>query len=273
VIARTLARRIIVETTEREAFEAMRFLDCRPEIPTSPGPDLVMSVDPFRGRYRLLEGRQEVGQFLDTRSLVDQLHGRLFAHSLRDRPHSGFVHAALLRRRDRRVLLAGSRGAGKTSLVLSLVRAGYDFEGDEHVFVEEDGVIARPRACRVKEGSLPLLPELAETIHASPVYVDICGAKIFNVDPRSIGGTWRIEKGEVDRIIILHPNHGGYSSLRSIPPMAVAQTLISELGMRAVDRGAPIGAIARMVSRAKGFDLSLGEHEGAVRCVDRALDD
>src|SRR6516164_5895852 len=96
---------------------------------------------------------------------------------------------------------------------------------------EADGVIARPRASRVKETSLALLPELAETILSAPVYTDVCGPRIFNVDPRTIGGTWRIEKGEVDRIIVLHPNHGGYSSLRSMAPTAVAQALISEVGM------------------------------------------
>jgi hypothetical protein len=258
-------------TTERAAFEAIRFLECSPEIPGNLAADLVLSIESFRGRYRLLEERQEIGQFLDTRSLVDHLHARLFAYSLHDRPRSGIVHAALLRHRGRRVLLAGSRGAGKTTLVLQLIRAGYDFEGDEHVFVEPDGVIARPRASRVKEASLALLPELAEIILSTPVYVDVCGPKIFNVDPRTVGGTWRIEKGEVDRVIVLHPNHGGYSSLRPMPPMAVAQALISEVGMRGIDRGTPIAAIAKMVSRAKGFDLSLGEHDGAVRCIDRAL--
>ena len=182
------------------------------------------------------------------------------------------MHAALLRREGRRVLLAGSRGARKTTLVLRLVRAGYDFEGDEHVFVEADGVIARPRASRVKETSLALLPELAETILSAPVYTDVCGPRIFNVDPRTIGGTWRIEKGSVDRVIVMHPNHGGYSSLRSMAPTAVAQALISEVGMRGIDRGAPIAAIARMVSHAKGFDLSLGDHDGAIRCIDRTLD-
>jgi hypothetical protein len=42
--------------------------------------------------------------------------------------------------------------------------------------------------------SLVLLPEAAAVISASPVLVDDCGRKIFNVDPRSLGGSWRIEK-------------------------------------------------------------------------------
>jgi hypothetical protein len=273
VIARTLARRIVIQTTEPEAYEAMRFLDCCPEITGASGTDLSVAVEPLRGRYRAVEDGKEIGQFLDTRSLIDHLHARLFSHSLRDRPRSGIVHAALLRRDGRRVLIAGSKGAGKTTLSLHLIRADYDFEGDEHVFVENDGAIARPRACRVKETSLALVPELAEIVLSSPVYVDVRGSRLFNVDPMRVGGSWRVEKGKVDCVVVLHPNHGGYSSLRPMPPMMVAQALISELGMRGVDRGAPIGAIAAMVGRAKGFDLSLGDHEGAIKCIDRALDD
>ncbi len=54
--------------------------------------------------------------------------------------------------------------------------------------------------------------------------------------------------------------------------MAVAQILISEFGMRERGRGASIGAIAGLVSHTKGFNLSLGDHESAIRCVERALE-
>ncbi|MFM9597784.1 hypothetical protein ACKI1O_51825, partial [Streptomyces scabiei] len=84
---------------------------------------------------------------------------------------------------DRRVLIAGSRGAGKTTLTLRLARAVYEVEGDEHVFIDADGVIARPRACRVKQTSLALLPDLAATIEAAPHYRDVQGRVIYNVDP------------------------------------------------------------------------------------------
>jgi hypothetical protein len=273
VIARTLARRIVMRTTEREAFEAMRFLECKPEIVAAPTVDLILSIEPFQGRYCILEEGRAVEQVIDTRSIIDHLHARLFSYSIGERPRSGIVHGALLRRGSRRVLIFGSRGAGKTTLALQLVRSGYELEGDEHVFLEDDGVIARPRACRVKETSLALLPELAEAILSAPVYVDDRGSKIFNVDPTMIGGSWRIEKGNVDCVIVLQPNHGGYSSLRPMPPMMVAQALISELGMRGTDRGASIGSIAALVSRAKCFDLSLGDHDRAVKCIDRTLDD
>lgn len=270
--ARTLDRRVVMRTTDAVAFEALQYLACGPEIAAAPVAEQVILVEPLRGRYRIVEpGRGDI-EVIDTRSVIDHLHERLFSISLMDRPRSGIIHAALLRRAGRRVLIAGSRGAGKTSLVLRLMRSGFEMEGDEHVFLDADGAIARPRACRVKEKSLSLLPEIADVILSSPAYTDVRGVRIFNVDPTRIGGPWRIEKGQVDCVIVLQPNHGGYSSLRPMPAMMVAQALMAEIGMRETERGASIGAVAALVSRARGFDLSLGEHDGAVRCIARALD-
>lgn len=270
--ARTLARRIVLRTTEREVFTAIRFLECTPDLPASTEADLVITIEPFRGWYRIIEPGRPVKEVLDTRSVVDLLHGRVFFHSLEGPARSGFVHAALLRRGPRRVLIAGSKGAGKTSLALRLLGAGYDVEGDEHVFLKDGGVIARPRGCRVKGPSVALLPEFADAILAAPVYLDVRGSQIFNVSPAALGGSWRIQHGKVDCVIVLQPNHGGYSSLRPLVPSVTAQALISELRIHAGDRGPAIQAVAALVSEAKGYDLSLGDYHSAVECIDRALD-
>lgn len=234
--------------------------------------DVSISVEPFRGRYRITENGSIIEEVADKRNFIDFLHARLFSYALRERPRSGIVHAALLRRRDKRLLIAGSRGTGKTTLTLRLLGAGYDMEGDEHVFIDGDGVIARPRACRVKDTALKLLPDLADVILDAPSYEDVRGVRIFNLDPKAVGGHWRIMKGKVDCVIVLRPNHGGYSSLRPIPPMMAAQALISELGMRNLERGASIAAVAALVAGADTFDLSLGDHDNALTFIGQALD-
>jgi energy-coupling factor transporter ATP-binding protein EcfA2 len=262
-----------LQTTEQVAFEAMRYLECNPEIVAPPTKDVLITVEPFRGRYRIVEDGCTIEEVIDTRTIIDFLHARLFSYALREQPRSGIIHAALLRRRGKRILIAGSRGSGKTTLTLRLAHIGYEMEGDEHVFIDNDGVIARPRAYRVKHTALALLPELAHGILAAPSYEDVRGSRIFNVDPTTVGGRWRIEKGSVDCVIVLRPNHGGYSSLRPMAPMMAAQAIISELGMRDLDRGASIGAVATLVGRARSFDLSLGDHDNAKTLIEQALDD
>jgi hypothetical protein len=272
VIARTLARRIVFRTPDRDVFEALRYLECTPDIVGHPPQEAVISVEPFKTYFRLVENGIVIKEVLGAWPVAEYLHGRLFVWSVEDRPEAAVLHAACLRRNGRRLLLVGPKSSGKTTLTLRLAHAGYEIEGDEHVFLGAAGVVARPRACRVKEPSLPYLPELADAISATAFFTDYMGSRIFNVDPRAIGATnWRIDEGKVDLIFILQPNHGGYSSIRPMPTSALVLLLMSEIGMRETGRGSSVAALASLAGRAKGFDLSLGDHETAIRCIDAAV--
>lgn len=135
VIARTLGRRIVMRTTEREAFEAIRFLSCEPEMPAAPTTECELTIEPMQGGYCVSEPEMNAEDVIAIRAVIERVHSRLFIYSLGDRPRAAILHAASLRRRGRRCLLAGTEGAGKTTLALRLVRSGYDLEGDEHVFL------------------------------------------------------------------------------------------------------------------------------------------
>jgi hypothetical protein len=232
----------------------------------------VFEVEPSSGgRYRVSEEGEPDTELYGLRSVLDHLHAKLLSVSLGVKPAAGVLHAAALRHNQRRVLLIGRKAAGKTTLALRLVQAGYEFEGDEHVFIEPDGITARPRACRVKSTSVAFLPGAAPAILASPSYCDEWGRQIFNVDPRTLGGSWRIEKGHADCVIMLAPNHGGYSSIRPLAPLSLSRALMFELTTPQTGRSATIAALAKFVSIGRGFDLSLGDLTGAVRCIDRTL--
>ena len=45
-----------------------------------------------------------------------------------------------------------------------------------------------------------------------------------------------------------------------------------EIGLPETERGPSIAALAALAARAKAFDLSLGDHASAVRCVEFALE-
>ena len=272
VIVRTLDRRFTLRAPDRSVYEAIRYLDCTPDI-SGPAPrEVTIAVESGRDYYRIVQDGIDIRQVVGTRAVVEYLHLLLFQASIEDRPRTALLHAACLRRGRQRLLLAGSKCAGKTTFALRLLQSGYEIEGDEHVFIDTSGVIARPRGCRVKASALPILTEMAETIGRAPSYTDDANNKIFNVDPRMLGSTWRIEPGEVDVVIVLHPNHGGYSSIRPLPSTAMVQLLMAEIGLRETARGASIAALAKLAMRAKAFDLSLGDHSSALRCVELALD-
>ena len=191
--------------------------------------------------------------------MLQYLHRRVFILSVEDRPQALLLHAACLRNAGRRVILVGTEGAGKTTLTLGLMLRGYEIEGDENVFVDGRGVIARPRGMRVKERALARLPEIADRIAAAPFLTDLYGRKIYNLDPRMIGSRWQIREGAVELVVLLRSNHGGASSMRPLGPLAAGRELMAEIGFPATGRGGAVAALAGLTARAQAFDLSLGD--------------
>lgn len=82
------------------------------------------------------------------------------------------VHAALLGRGGRGLLLAGPSGAGKSTLALLLALAGFDLLGDDTLFLRRDGeggavrALAFPDEVDVADTTARLLPELRHLVGA-----------------------------------------------------------------------------------------------------------
>ena len=137
-----------------------------------------------------------------------------------------------------------------------------------------DGVVPRPRALRVKESAASLLSHLAPALSEAPYYQSSSGLRIYNLDPRRAGApSWRIDRGEVDAVVLLRPNHRGDSSLRPVQSLALVQQVMAESGFPRTKRATAVGAITKAVSSAKGYELSLGDLGEAVGAVDRVIEE
>ena len=267
--ARTWGRRATLSTRDPAVYQALRYLECDPEIEGEPSQHLAFSVEPYRSYYRILQDGEVVREQITPQGVSETLHAELTILSLGDFPDAPLIHAASLRRGGRRILLVGPKGGGKTMLTLHLIRDGYEIEGDENVFVTSDGVVARPRALRVKELAVSFLPHLAEALNTAGYYQNAPGLRIYNLDPRRAGAPfWRIERGRVDAAVLIRPNHGGFSSLRHVSSLNLVREVMAECGLPATGRAAAVGAIAKVIGNAKGFDLSLGDLGAAVDCID-----
>jgi hypothetical protein len=213
-----------------------------------------------------------VGEQPSPHDVAGALHEQLVMLSLADFPRSPLIHAASLTRLGRRLLLVGPKGGGKTTLTLKLIQQGYGVEGDENVFVTGDAVAARPRALRVKQSTSTLYaayPAIGEALRKAAYYENENSLRIYNVDPRRAGASrWRIEMGRADIVVLLRPNHNGNSSLRRISPLLLVREVISETAFREGHRAEAVANIAKIISGAEGFELSLGDLDGAVSCLD-----
>jgi hypothetical protein len=264
----------MLSTSNADVFQSLRYLECDPEIAGAPADSFSISVEPYRSYYRIVQDGEILREQMTPQGICEALHAELTLLSLADFPSAPLIHAASLRRNGLRILLVGPKGGGKTMLTLHLIRAGYEIEGDENVFVTLEGVVSRPRGLRVKQSSVPYLPHLAEALDAAGFYEDAHGSRVYNLNPCLAGASvWRIEQGRVDVVMLIRPNHGGYSSVRPVSPLNLVREVMAECGLPPTERAAGVAAIAKVVGNAKGFDLSLGEIRGAVACIDQVFEE
>ncbi len=254
-------------TLENPAWaECMGFLQCDPQMDGPPPMEhhlAVVSAPPF---VQL----REVGvarNFASIAALQEHLHSRFFLEALEG--ERAILHGACLLFQSRRILLVGPKNAGKSTLSLALGLSGFAIEGDENLYVSRGGVTARPRACRVKESSVDVLPALVPLVANASFITDYYGRKIYNLPPDRLGVPWHIATGKVAAVIMLHANHGGMSSIRPLPPLLLTRALMDEM-VFTESKASGIAGVAGLAS-AKGYDLSVGALGAAVACIQNVM--
>lgn len=174
------------------------------------------------------------------------------------------IHGASIVVNRKRILLMADKGVGKTTLSLKCLAAGLTVEGDEHVVVRNADVVARPRTLRVKQGSISVVPELAEQIQDCPKIAEWNGDLIYSVAPRLAGQQWSIRPGRADALLFLNANHGGLTSIRFLTPNEAFGRLMKTTYLPDDHRAAAFGRLRTLVSDAKCIEMRVGCLETAV---------
>lgn len=198
------------------------------------------------------------------RHLVERAHHILRERLMAETPGVAVLHAASLVIEGRRCLIMADKGSGKTTTMLKALREGIGIEGDEHVAVYPDHVLARPRTLRVKESSLDLAGELRERIAASPMIADWNGAHIYSLAPRSEAVEWRIAPGQADVIVKLRPNHHALTSVARMPWQPAFASLLENAFLPTLRRGAALGNLQRLARAAPAWEMRIGDLDRAI---------
>lgn len=122
-----------------------------------------------RGRLRLFANGLPIVSLQEELELVPVLEGTLIGCAVRKRSECAAMHAGVVEIGGSGVLLAGSKGSGKSTLTLSLANEGARYFGDEVAFVRYDDaqVEAFPKAVTLKEGSFSMFGDT--TTYRDPV--------------------------------------------------------------------------------------------------------
>lgn len=114
-----------------------------------------------------------------------------------------WLHAACLSHAGRTALIIGEKGAGKTTLALRLMLAGCAVHCDETVLISAGELRPFPRKFYLKDGTLELLPQLAEGAgHLRPLELAPQLA-VRMVDPTLFGRAWDVSPRSLDCLFVL----------------------------------------------------------------------
>ena len=273
VVCRTLTREHRLGCPSQAVADSLAFIAARPEIVGArlePAP-LAIAEDQGFLRLDLPGGRRVEG---DADRVMSTLQGVFIEQTLRVERACCVAHCATVVHPGRptaRILVVGESGAGKTTLALRLLDAGYAVEGDEHFLVWPGRAIARPRTLRVKGGSLPLAPRLASAIAASPSVAFWDGTPLCAVDPSIAGRPWRIAAGEVENVVFLEPNHGGLSRIKPIDAQEGLRRLLAQCTLPRTAVGETVVRLRGLLAKARLHALLLGDLDRALLQIRNAI--
>jgi len=263
IVVRTLAHEFAVTCPDDTVAAAMAFVRAAPEMP---GRTLHATLIEVRREGAFHVTRTPAGSLLEgsPSHIVHGLHRYFFATFAQELAGAPVLHAASVMIGDARVILVAQKASGKTTLAVRLLAEGASVEGDEHVAVLGQSVVARPRTLRVKPGTIDLVPSLREAILCSPSIANWDGTPIYSVEPRLPGGSWRIVEGPAQALVFLEQNHGGRSVLA---PLGRDEALRRAITMSYFpDEGKAVSAarLRMLVLGAPCYRLSLGDLGNAV---------
>jgi hypothetical protein len=248
------------------AFPTMtifRHLEVRPERAA----DIMLDVVEGGGRIHLFRNGDWV-QSCSSDELATVLKGQLLTDVLDHGAYELALHSAALINNGRMLLLCGSPGAGKTTLTLALVHAGFGFAADDVTLLNAMGHgLGLPFAPAVKEGAWPLLAEYCPDLGAAPVFRRPDRKRVRYVVPSGLSAATS-SPTPVGWIILLRRGHDASACLEPIDSVGALHGLLN--GASAPGRelgGSGFEALAQVIGSAEAYCLTYSSLDEAVKLI------
>lgn len=203
---------------------------------------------------------------------VPRLKGLLTKHYCAAVDEGFLAHAALVSSGEKRVLMTGAPGAGKTTLTLALCAADFAYGGDDIVHITADGrAEGASFAAAVKSGAWALLAPLYPELDELPTHLRFDGQSVRYLTPRLFD---RGGPKPIDALLVLERAESAGASLARITPReALCVLLASGYAERGGVEGAMLEGLAADLSRAVCARLTYSTIEGAVGLLQRLFNE
>ena len=209
-------------------------------------------ADPASGRVRVAHGVLDnlelwrLSHFFFTVALAELLKRREYF----------MVHAAGLARDGRGLLITGDSGSGKTTLALALLRAGFEFLGDDTIFIDNNTQArAFPDEIDITAPTARFFPELAwlaqEPLPGEPPKRSFCATRVYGAAP-----CWRCAPAV---LLFPSPAREAESVLSPLPKdQALVRLACNVLRTELKSSQAHLDALAALVARCRCYRLRTG---------------
>jgi hypothetical protein len=255
--------RISFRAGDRDLLKQLASLFCTPS--DGAGADgIAVDVIEHDGQT-LFRGDDGYVQKCEIEALLPAIKAYITERMIRSDRSTFALHAASLAKGGLGLLLCGEPGAGKSTLTLQLVDAGFQYAGDDVALIGADGMVyGIPFALTIKPGSWELLSRLRSDLHDVATYRRPDAALVRYVPAEdvhngSLSVSWiifldRAQHGSVK----LTPLDQLDSMKRLIASGFAADGKLSQTGF---------GALKRIVGQAKSFELTYCESTEARRVL------
>ena len=230
--------------------------------------DVLLQLAEHRGRIHLFRDSDWI-QSCSPDELPVILKGQLLTEVLGRGAYELAVHAAALLGNERMVLLCGNPGAGKTTLTMALVDAGFGFAADDVALLDSKGrCVGLPFAPAVKAGAWPLLARYCPDLHAVPVFRRPDRRRVRFAVPRAFAPP---SPQAVGSVILLRRGHDTKACLEPIDPASALRGLLNGAFAPGGElTGTAFDTLSKVVASAQCYCLAYSSLDDAVELIAKA---